>query len=216
MPVASAMLSGQVEVQLGNLGRYFFPLEPCVALLGVLAFDGLPFDRVRRIELSRVRIPIGLLAVALLVAVPLARSLRMGLILLQARDNVEQSDGAAARWLSTHAAPDALLAVLDIGTIGYTLPNPLLDLGGIVNPERERLFAEATRAGTPWQEALLDWVERRRPEYVVLFPGWCARFEREPARYPPRLRIRIRGNIVMGGDELVVYATPWTREEKRP
>jgi hypothetical protein len=217
MPLASALLSSEKkEVELGNLGRYFFPLEACVVLLGLLAFADLDFARVRRIELGRLRLPVGALAVIVLVAVPLARSARMASLLLQSRDNVEKGDGAAAAWLAAHAAPDALLAVVDIGAIGYALPNPLLDLGGILAPERRVLLEEAARAGTPWQEAMLAWIERRRPEYVVVFPGWYPRLDREPGRFPPRLRIRIPGNVVMSRDELVVYATPWTRKEKQP
>ncbi len=186
MPVAMAMLSSRQEVDLGNLGRYFFPLEPCVVLLGVLALDELPLGGARRVELGRrVTVPVGALALVLLVAPPLVRSARMALLVLQARDNVERSDGAAAAWLAANAAPDALVAVVDIGRIGYSIPNPLLDLGGIADPERQRLLAAAARAGTPWQEAMLAWIERRRPEYVVVFPGWFQRLEREPARFPP-------------------------------
>ena len=39
LPLASAMLSSGREVAVGNFGRYFFPLLPCVVLLGLLALS---------------------------------------------------------------------------------------------------------------------------------------------------------------------------------
>jgi hypothetical protein len=55
-----------------------------------------------------------------------------------------------------------------------------------------------------------------RPDYVILFPKWFPLLEREPARFVPRLRLRIRDNVALAGDELVVYSTPWTRYLLRP
>jgi hypothetical protein len=42
---------------------------------------------------------------------------------------------AIAGWLEANVPPDALIAVHDIGAIGYFTPRPLLDLAGLVTPE---------------------------------------------------------------------------------
>jgi hypothetical protein len=211
LPVASSMLAGD-GLAAGNFGRYFFPLLPCVVLLGVLGLEPLGFDRWRSIAFGRLRLPLAALGVALLVVPALVRSARALPLALAARANVEATDLAAARWLAANAPPDALVATVDIGVLGARLPNPLLDLGGIVHPERQRYFERARRErGLDWAPALRAWIEEREPEYVVLFPAWFPLLEREPARYPSLVRFRIRDNVAMAGGELVVYATPWTR-----
>jgi len=205
LPVAVACLSGPRELLAGNFGRYLFPLLPCVVLLGLLALEPLRESSPRR------ALPLGVLLVALLVAPPLVRSARAAGLFLQARENVAASDGRAAAWLAARASADALVATVDIGLLGWTLPNPLLDLGGIVSPERRERLAAAAAAGRPWPEAIEAWIEERRPEYVVVFPRWLARLERAPERFPPLARFRVERNVAMAGDELVIYGTPWTR-----
>jgi hypothetical protein len=53
-------------------------------------------------------------------------------------------------------------------------------------------------------------IARRRPDYIVVFPSWVPFLARDP-RFPPLYTLSIPANITMGGDEIVVYATPWTR-----
>jgi len=58
-------------------------------------------------------------------------------------------------------------------------------------------------------------VERRRPDYVVIFPSWVPGVARDP-RFRPVYHLDIPGNITMGGSEIVVYDMPWTRYPLRP
>jgi hypothetical protein len=53
-------------------------------------------------------------------------------------------------------------------------------------------------------------VERRRPDYIVIFPNWFPTLARDP-RFRAVYTLPIQGNVTMGGNEIVVYATPWTR-----
>jgi len=217
MPVGLAMVGGD-ELLVGNFGRYVFPLLPCVVLLGLIALEPLEPGRFRRMRLAaRTALPVGVIAAALLLlAPPLVRSVRSIGLVLTARGNVEDSDVRAARWLEEHAAPDELVATVDIGVLGWRLPNPLLDLGGIVDPERREVFdAAGGGRSAAWSAALLGWIETRRPEWVVVFPRWFPLLERDPLRFPARARFRIQGNVAMAGDELVVYSTPWTRPVPR-
>jgi hypothetical protein len=212
LALAVACLSGGGSLLAGNFGRYLFPLLPCVVLLGVVALDRFRFAELRTLRLApRLGLPIGAVVLLALVAQPLVRGIRAGGLYLQARGNVEASDGRAADWLAARAPADALVATVDIGRLGWRLPNPLLDLGGIVSPERRELYAEAAARGEAWPAALAAWIEARHPEYVVVFPRWFPLLERQPTRYPPLARFRVEGNVAMAGDELVIYATPWTR-----
>ncbi len=213
LPVAAAMLSSGEELLVGNFGRYFFPLLPPLVLLGMLALEGVSFRRLRSVSLGRVRLPLGAALLAALLLPPLVGTLRTGALYLRARANVEDTDGAAARWIGEHLPADALLAVCDIGLIKYRLPNPIVDLAGIVSPDRKAFLDRARREqGLPWPNALRLWLEQKRPDYVVVYPEWFPLLEAEPASFPVLHRIKIPDNVAMAGDELVVYATPWTRK----
>ena len=131
---------------------------------------------------------------------------------LQARANVEDSDEAAADWLAANVPPDARLALYDVGAAKYRLPNPIVDLGGIVSPERNEFYRRMARErGLAWPRALRLWLDEQRPEYVVVYPRWFPLLDAEPERFPVLRRFHIAHNIAMAGEELVVYSTPWTR-----
>jgi len=217
LPIASAMLSSGEEFLAGNFGRYFFPLLPCVILLGLVALEPVASARLRTLRLAgALRLPLVAIGLAVLLLPPLQRTARVFSLHLQARTNVEQTDLAAARWLAAHVTPEARLAVVDIGLVKYLLPNPVVDLGGIVSPERQEFVRRARREqGASWPVALQQWLETQQPDYVVSFPKWFPILEREPERFPPLVRFRIRDNVAMAGDELVVYATPWSRPATR-
>ncbi len=194
----------------GNFGRYYFPLFPPLVVLGTLGIAPAAAALAGRVRDGRSRLPAGALAVALLLWPTLTSALQGAGRYAQNVANVEDSDVAIARWLGPRLDPRALLAVNDIGALKYLLPNRVVDLVGIASPELRREVAEQTAAGTPWDQAMLASLERRRPDYFVIFPSWFPTLASDP-RFPPLYRLAIPNNITMGGDEIVVYATPWTR-----
>lgn len=207
LPVASAMLSSGLEVQVGNFGRYFFPLFPVVILLGCLALESL--------SLAALRAAGGpLLAALALVALLLPNALSLvggfGRYLTSCA-NVRDSDVALARWLAPRLHPGAVLAVTDIGALGYLLPNRLIDLGGLVTPELNRLRLEGARQGRGYRDVVSDFIALKQPDYLVTFPEWYPEPSREPARFPIVRAVEIRDNITMGGNMIFVHGTPWTR-----
>jgi hypothetical protein len=217
MPLALATLSSGRELLVGNFGRYFYPLLPAFVLLGVLALDLPGTERLRSLSIGRLRLPLAAPLALLLFLLPLVSRARNSVaVFLQARQNVEDSDVLAARWLAANVPPDALLGLCDIGVIKYRLPNPIVDLAGIASPER-RIFLDRMERehGLPWPQALRLWLEEVRPEYIVLYPRWFPLLEGDLARFPVLERFPIPDNVAMGGDELVVYATPWTRTPQR-
>jgi len=217
LPLASALLSSGQGVLVGNFGRYFFPVLPALALLALLALERLP-PGWGRLSAGGRALPAGALLLVALFALPAAAGLvDTGRLHLQARANVDDSDVAVARWVVERLPPEARLAVCDVGALGWLAPNPLFDLAGILSPGVAREIARAKREeGLDWPPVLLRIVERERPDYVILYPRWFPLLERDPARFPVLLRQRIPDNVTMAGDELVVYATPWTRYPPRP
>jgi hypothetical protein len=216
LPLVYSTLSPEGSKMLaGNFGRYYFPLFPVVAVMGALALEGAAAALGPGIAAGKLRLPAGV-AFAALMAWPTASDLllRAGFYGRNLAD-VESSDVLAARLLGPRLPAGALLAVNDIGAFKYLLPNRIVDLAGIANPDLRLEVNRQTAHGVPWGRAMAAAVARRRPDYVAIFPAWLPRLAAELGLRPV-LRLRIPGNVTMGSDELVVYSTPWTRYPLRP
>ena len=95
------------------------------------------------------------------------------------RDDVGVIEGemvATAHWLNEHTAPGDLLAVHDIGAVGYLTDRPLLDLAGLITPEVIPFMADPER--------LADWMGQQGADYAVFFPDFSpvyAELSRDPS-----------------------------------
>jgi hypothetical protein len=197
-------------VVVGNLGRYYFPFVPVVAVLGVLGIGALLGKRFKEGE-SRMR-PAVVMVVATLILLPTVVDLGQGLERYTRNVlNVQDSDVAMALWLRERLPEEALLAVNDIGAIKFLLPNPVADLAGIASPEARRYYREAFSRGEPIEAGITRFLEEHEPDYLVMFPSWFPDLATRPDKYRELHRIRIVDNRTMGGDEVVLYSTPWTR-----
>jgi len=152
----------------------------------------------RWVRIGSVQIPIGLMAVLVLVLPTFAELAQGAGRYAQSVANVQDSDVRAALWLAPRLPPEAILGVGDIGAIQYLLPNRVIDLAGIANPEIKIWGAER-------------FMEHYKPDYLVIFPNWLDRLFDDVSQYPVVHQIPISNNITMAGDVLVIYATPWTR-----
>ncbi|GAB4499787.1 MAG: hypothetical protein OHK0052_15240 [Anaerolineales bacterium] len=77
---------------------------------------------------------------------------------------IETEMVAVAQFLGREVPPDALLAVHDIGAVGYFAPQPMLDLAGLVSPEVVPFLRD--------EAALARFLDARGAAYLVAFPGW--------------------------------------------
>jgi hypothetical protein len=190
----------------GNFGRYLFPLLPFIILLGMLAVEP-AWHR-----LARLRLPAALPGTlkpvlgGLLLLLPTLFSLAQGATLHgRCVANIQDGDVRMAHWLADSIPPDALVAVQDIGAIGYFAPQRLLDLSALITPE---LRGYVGREGIP---GLWRFLEEERPDLVVAFPQWAPPLTQDPERLRPIFRMDVPDNIALGGDTLIVYITPWSR-----
>jgi hypothetical protein len=212
LPLASAMLSSGKDLAVGNFGRYFFPLLPCVVLLGSLALAPLSFSRLRTIAVGGLRVPLGALLLVLLFA-PACFSLAAGLgRYLTSCANVRDSNVALAHWLAPRLPPGAVLAVNDVGAFKYYLPNRVLDLVGLMTPQLVRRRELGAAQGKGFGDVLVEFLEERRPDFVIVFPGWFPYPARHPESFHLLRSVAIRDNITMGGEMIALYDTPWTRQ----
>ena len=141
-------------------GRYTMPTIPLLLIYGVWGTAALLRPR-------SPHLPIRVLSRALPPAVALLALLFWARGALAYRDDVafiENEMVATARWLEQHTEPGDLLAVHDIGAVGYLLDRPLLDLAGLITPEVIPFMTDAER--------LLAWMLEEGADYAVFFPDF--------------------------------------------
>jgi arabinofuranosyltransferase len=134
LPVAYVVLDFQV------LSRYLVPVVPAVIVLGTTAWRKLVAGAVASARMRRAAIAIftslAILQSVLiyeLEVVPPTRAFSQAL---------ETMLGGMGRWLEKNTPADALVASPDIGAIGYYSHRRILDLGGLVSPEINRMRRE--------------------------------------------------------------------------
>jgi hypothetical protein len=176
-------------------GRYTMPTIPFLLLYGAWGTA----------LLLRPRSPglvVRVLSRGLLVAVALLAPVFMARGALAYRDDVAFIQGemvATAHWLEQNTQPDDLLAVHDIGAVGYLLDRPLLDLAGLITPEVIPFMTDAQR--------LADWMVEEGADYAVFFPDFSPTYQR--LAQDPRLeRLHCSGyewTLAQGHDNMCVY-----------
>jgi hypothetical protein len=167
LPVAYVALDFQV------LSRYLVPIVPAVIVLGVTAWRKLAAGVVASSRARRAAIAI-FAALAILqsvvfyelVVVPPTLSFSQAL---------ETMLGGMGRWLEKNTPEDALVAAPDIGVIGYYSHRRILDLGGLVTPEINRMRKEID-VDRIIEEGLYL---RYHPDYLVDRDAFPERFSRE-------------------------------------
>jgi arabinofuranosyltransferase len=164
-------------------GRYSTHLLPLAAI--VLA--------VTAGKAFRKPVVLGLVLVASLVALaPAAERYAWGV------QNINAMQVHLGRWLDAHTPPSATLAVNDVGAIAFFSRRPVLDLMGLVTPEILRYRRDGERG-------VMQYVEERCPDYVVIFPNWFPQLSARAEMMTPVYAVRLARNEVAGDNEMVVY-----------
>lgn len=165
------LLGGYAVKQVWIISRYVCPLAPVLLLtLGVIAewlLNGQGLGpRGQRVGHG---VMLGIVLLTLVgnawifgdMVVPHARKFPAG---------VRDCYLSMGQWLSENSEPDAVVAALDIGAVGYASDRRVLDLMGLVSPE---ILAVGQKMGFPEMVASGDWVpvreatSGRRADYFV-------------------------------------------------
>lgn len=204
----SLMTRPDMPPPMGNFGRYWFPLLPVVVVLGLLALTPAS-RRLRALGLWR-------LTLLLVFAMQLPGLISMPAAYAQHVSDVEASDVAAAQWLEPRLDPRALIAVQDVGALGYFLPNRTLDLAGLTSPEvLPVLRGSGNSPGGDWQRRLHQHLQAAQADYLVVFAGSYPQLLRAPGFHQVQ-RFSNEDNRTMAGQDLVIVATPWCRYPLHP
>ncbi len=198
------LVGGYAVKQVWVISRYLSPLSP-VLLLAVAVLAA----RLLRRLLNRprwLRAGAGVLVLGCLVSLLANGWLVTAKVRPHARDfsrGVRECYLATGHWLRENSAPDAVVAALDIGAVGYGSERFVLDLMGLVSPEilavgRQVGFEEMVESGA--------WLEVAVPDYLVDRnlgpPRWAGREVR-------RVRFELLRSCLIEGVGLR-EPQPWT------
>lgn len=137
-------------------GRYIIPALPIMYLwgmLGLLTFLSSPRSQPRLAFLLKVTV----VALALMFQFIGARQNAYDIFWIES-EMVE-----TARWVRENIPPDARLAVHDIGALGYYVPNPLVDMAGLITPEVVPFIRDEAR--------LAEYLDSESVDYLIAFPS---------------------------------------------
>jgi len=99
------------------------------------------------------------------------------------------------------------VATNDIGALGFETRRPILDTVGLVEPA---LVSELLHGGT-----VLDYLSRKRPDVVIIFPNWYPDLASHPA-FREIHRESVDRAVVSGGGALVAYEVDWSLVPSAP
>jgi hypothetical protein len=137
-------------------GRYIIPALPILYLWGLIGMVGYVTspDAGRRLSLIWQTLAMVLLLAFQGVG---ARQNAYDVIL------IEGQMVKIAQWANENLQPETVLAVHDIGALGYFAQNPLIDLAGLVSPEVVPFIRDEMR--------LAEYIDSTPAEYLVAFPS---------------------------------------------
>jgi hypothetical protein len=117
-------------------------------------------------------------------------------------------------WLAQESRQGDVIALNDIGAIGYIADRQVIDLMGLVSPE----VIEFVEDGEPgkWDNGLAMYLKEVQPAFLVIFPNWfpdMLRMLPVERLYSIQLEDRtiagVPGLTMVGGGEMVVYYLDW-------
>ncbi len=121
------ILQSFIAPQFRHHGRYFFPVFPLIILCGIAAWQELEM----RTHFKNI---IKKTAVVLIVLAGLIETGRWSLIEAESVRNINDQHLAVVGWLRQNMRANDMLAVDDVGAIGYFLNKPVIDLTGLMSP----------------------------------------------------------------------------------
>lgn len=114
---------------------------------------------------------------------------------------IDEEMVTAARWIAANIPAQDLLAVHDIGAVGYFAPRPILDIAGLVNPE----FAPIYNDGA----AVFALMQARGARYLLAFPDQVPGEDVTDRRLCPVFTTGGQAAVSAGGENMTVYALAW-------
>ncbi len=128
--------------------------------------------------------------------------------------NITEMQVHLGQWLASNTAEDALIATNDIGAIAVFSQRKILDMVGLVNPAVQPYVKPqgSYASGIGYEKkGLLEYLQRKRPDYLVVFPAWYPELVTHREFFEPIYQVKLRDNYICGSNEMVVYRTKFAK-----
>lgn len=178
-------------------GRYVIPALPALLVAGVVGTAQL-VRQSRRTASSRV-LASSLALAAGIVFVYFGVVLGPGIYRQDVRV-IEEEMVASAQWIAEALTESDLLAVHDIGAVGYFAPRPILDIAGLISPEIGAIYDT---------DAVWDLMRERGVRYLMAFPDQIPGAAVSDPRLCPVYESDGQTAVRLGGGKMRVYALAW-------
>lgn len=142
-------------------GRYLIPAMPVFFVVGFIGIREIIAHWVVRNKVTKI------LSQAWAISILVVEILFFGLGAQAYAEDVaiiETEMVATARWLNSNTPENAVIAVHDIGAVGYFTDRKLIDLAGLISPEVIPFIRDEAR--------LEGFLNRQGIDFLVTFPGW--------------------------------------------
>ncbi len=181
--------------------RYLMPALPSLIIAGVVGTAWI-IRRMQATMLARVVSSVlALSAVGLFLVFAFAEGLRA---YVQDVTIIDQEMVATAHWLSDNVPPNELLAVHDIGAVGYFAPRPILDIAGLVTPEIVPILHDPA--------AMWSFIAERDARYLMVLDN---QIPGESSNRPALCLAFTTGGetaVSAGGSNMTIYGLAWDGE----
>lgn len=196
---------GLIIDQVWHYGRYTLPLIPLQMVAAALGLQWLWAQSKRRLPQTRWATAVPLMLVVLLFLWAGGRNLpQWATTLGQNSQEILTVDVAIGHWLAGNTPPDALIAVDDIGAIGFLSGRRLLDLNGLISPEMWPVI-KGEVAGRPRNEATARLLSELQPNYLAVFPEWHWEVATNPLIMRERAQFVAETKTVIGEQRAFIY-----------
>ncbi|MBI9047580.1 MAG: hypothetical protein JEZ06_24055 [Anaerolineaceae bacterium] len=169
-------------------GRYIIPAMPVYFLIGLWGLNQIELENKKiRYILSKVCV-ISIVLVNLLFLAKGAKAYAEDVAFIQT-EMVQMG-----KWVGEYIDPEEIIAVHDIGAIGYFTENEIVDLAGLISPEVIPFIRDEVQ--------LRGFMDNKRVNYFITFPGWY------PKLVENKTILYITGSIYskkMGEGNMTIY-----------
>ncbi len=195
---------GLIIDQVWHYGRYTLPLIPLQMVTAALGLQWLWAQIQRLWPQSKWTRALPVVVILLFVFAGGRNLPQWATTLGQNSQEILTVDVAIAHWLAENTPPDALIAVDDIGAIGFLSGRRLLDLNGLISPELWPVIKEEV-AGRPRNEATTRLLSELQPDYLAVFPEWHWEVATNPLIMRERAQFVADTKTVIGEQRAFIY-----------
>ena len=114
---------------------------------------------------------------------------------------IDEEMVASAHWIKDNIPLDQMLAIHDIGAVGYFAPRPILDLAGLVSPEIIPFILD--------KDQLWLWLQQKNARYLMAFPDQIPSDDIHDSHLCPVFTTGGQASIQAGGPNMTVYELTW-------